>query len=167
MVIWELPDERIDLVRDNATMSLARAINKEYTLSTNKKSNLRKDLIAWRGRDFTEDEAAEFEVGNLIGANCQISVIHKPSKDGSKVYANVGSLMPLAKGAKKLEPENETLVYDIPLDGEITFPAEMPEWIQNKIKNSEEYVDRANPHRKGPTAAQEANQADADEDVPF
>jgi hypothetical protein len=168
MIIWELPDERFEIIKDGSSMSVARAINKEYTLSTDKKSNLRKDLIAWRGRDFTEDEAAEFDVAKLIGANCQLSVVHKPSADGSKIYANVGSIMPLAKGAKKLAPENPTLVYDLPTEPPVEFPAGMPEWIQNKIKNSEEYVDLVNPHRrKEPTEAEMANQGNVNEDVPF
>ena len=166
MVIWELPHERINLMRDGRETSLPRAINKEYTLSTDKKANLRKDLAAWRGKDFTDEEAEEFEVGNLIGANCQLSVMHKKSADGSKTYANVGSIMPLPKGGEKVRPENPTLVYDIPNEGTIDFPEGLPEWIVNKIKNSEEYIDRANPHKQA-QERKEANQEPVDDDVPF
>lgn len=161
-IIWELPHERKDFKSKDglATIELPRSISKDYTLSTDKKATLRKDLESWRGRPFTEEEIKAFDVATVIGANCQISVVHKKSADGTKTYANVGAIMPLAKGMTRLQPENKTLVYDIPAEGPITFPADLPEWIQNQIKNSEEYVDRANghtPHREEPTEDEKAN----------
>ena len=169
-IVWELPNEKIMVKAKSGdgAIEMPRSISKDYTLSTDSKANLRKDLEAWRGKPFTPDEAAGFEVGKLIGANCQLLVVQKPSKDGSKIYANVGAVMPLAKGMTRIAPENPTLVWDIPEEGTITFPADMPEWIQNQIKNSEEYVDRVNPHRRQPTDAELANQTDGpDDSVPF
>jgi len=170
-ICWELPNEKI-MVRakdGKAEIELPRAISKDYTLSTDTKANLRKDLEAWRGRPFTADEVKVFEVGKLIGANCQLNVIHKPSADGSKIYANVNGIMPLPKGAMKLKPENPTLVYDIPEEGPISFPDGMPDWMQNQIKNSDEYLERQNPHRKEPTEDEKANLSanDLDDSVPF
>lgn len=169
MVVWELPHERIMVKakEGNGAIELPRAISKEYTLSTDTKANLRKDLEAWRGRAFTAEEADRFEVGNLIGANCQLNVAHKPSRDGSKTYANVMSIMPLGKGAVKLKPENPTMIYDFPKAGEpFNFPPEMPEWMQNKIKNSEEYQEslHGEPAQEQPKASDSKH---ADEDVPF
>ena len=168
MLIWELPEERIEVTVNGAPTMLPRSISKEYTLSTGAKSNLRKDLASWRGRDFTPEEIEEFEVGKVVGANCQVCVVHKPSADGSRIYANVQSIMPLPKGVQKLTPENPALVFDIPREGPISFPDIMPEWIVNKIKNSEQYADRQNPQR---AQARAESQADArppvDLDVPF
>lgn len=172
-IVWELPNEKIMVQakpgQAPGAIEMPRAISKDYTLSTDSKANLRKDLEAWRGKPFTTEEAQGFEVGKLIGANCQLLVVHKPSKDGSKTYANVGAVMPLTKGAVKLKPENPTLVWDIPLEGAITFPDSMPEWMQNLIKNSEEYQDRVNPHRRPPTDKELENRGGPapDEDVPF
>ena len=94
---------------------------------------------------------------------------HKPSADGSKTYANVGGIMPLAKGAAKLAAENDTIVYDIPDTGTITFPANLPEWIQAKIRVSDEYVERTNPTpaKVSATPDQAANLTAGDETVPF
>jgi hypothetical protein len=158
-IVWELPNEKIEVKSKDGhgTVQMPRAISKDYTLSTDRKANLRHDLESWRGKPFTADEIKAFDVGTIIGANCQLSVVHKPSADGTKIYANIAAIMPLAKGMVKLSPENKTLVYDIPSDGPIAFPVDMPEWIQNQIKNSEEFVDRANGHKKGPTDAQMAN----------
>lgn len=168
-IVWELPHERFEFKdKDGSSIELPRCISKDYTLSTDKKANLRKELESWRGRPFTEDEVKGFEVGSIVGANCQLNVVHKRSADGTKTYANVNGVMPLAKGSSKLAPENLTMVYDIAKEGPITFPESMPEWMQNQIKNSDQYIERQNPHRKGPTEAQMANQdASIDEDVPF
>ena len=172
-ITWELPSERIMVKSGDGTgeIEMPRVISKEYTLSTDKKSNLRHDLEAWRGKAFTAEEVDRFDVGKLIGANCQLNIIHKPSADGSKTYANVGGIMPLAKGAAKLTPENDTIVYDIPDTGTITFPANLPEWIQAKIRVSDEFVERTNPTpAKAGVAAtpdQAANLTAGDEAVPF
>lgn len=172
LLIWELPHERADFKdeKTGAILSMPRVISKEYTLSTGTKSNLRKELESWRGKPFTTEEAQEFEVGVLAGKNCQLNIAHKPSKDGTKVYANVISIVPLGKGTTAQKAENPIMVYDIPKEGTITFPDSMPEWIQTKIKGSEEYTYSVNPQRhNSATADQEANyDASAPvDDVPF
>ncbi len=148
-----------------------RVISKDYTLSTDKKANLRKDLEAWRGRAFSPEEVTAFKVETIVGANCLLNVIHKPSADGSKIYANVGGIMPLPKGTARLTAELPTMIWDMPLPGlPFEFPQAMPEWIQNQIKQSEEYLAFMNPH-KGPTDRELANLAanpDLDDaSVPF
>jgi hypothetical protein len=72
-----------------------------YTASLFEKANLRKHLESWRGRKFTDDELKEFELENLIEANCQIQVIHNIGNNGI-VYANVQAIVPLAKGMTKM-----------------------------------------------------------------
>lgn len=171
LLIWELPHERSDF-KDSETgaiKNMPRAISKEYTLSTGTKSNLRKELESWRGKPFTAEEAQEFEVGVLAGKNCQVNIAHRPSKDGTKIYANVVSIVPLGKGMSPQTPENELLIWDIPKSGPITFPVGMPEWIQTKIKGSEEYLFSVNPNRNRPTDDQMANvtSSTVDDDVPF
>jgi len=175
LLIWELPHERGDFMDEASKkmVSKPRVISKEYTLSTGAKSNLRRELESWRGRPFTPDEATSFEVGVLAEKNCQINIAHKPSKDGSKVYANVISIVPLAKGQAALKPENPVLIYDLPAQGKITFPPNMPEWIQTKIKGSEEYHQSINygqpQHQQENNAPRyaPATQDNLDEDVPF
>jgi hypothetical protein len=169
-ITWELPHERIQMDRDGKGVDLPRVISKDYTLSTDKKANLRHDLEAWRGRPFTTEEVAAFEVANVIGANCQINVVHKASADGSKIYANVSTIMPLPKGGEKLKPESPTLVFDIPESLPVTFPEGMPEWIKNQIMASEEYQELINPPtHKGPTDDEMANidSKKADDSLPF
>ena len=71
-------------------------ISKRYTASLHEKSALRKDLIAWRGRDFTAEELAGFELNNIAGKTCMVSVVHV--ERGGNTYANIVSIMSAPKG---------------------------------------------------------------------
>jgi hypothetical protein len=77
---------------------------KRYTLSLHEKAGLRKDLESWRGRKFTRDEEMGFDVETVIGANCLLNVTH--NNVGDKTYANVVSIMPLAKGMPTMSPRD-------------------------------------------------------------
>jgi hypothetical protein len=91
-VAWQIGE-----LRDDGKPFL---VFKRYTLSLSEKANLRKDLESWRGRAFTPDEEAGFDVESVIGANCLLNIQHNPV--GDKTYANVVSIMPLVKGMPKM-----------------------------------------------------------------
>jgi hypothetical protein len=76
-------------------------VRKQYTLSLHEKANLTKDLQSWRGRKFTDDETKGFDVEKLIGANCQVQIVHDISDEAS-IYANVQAVVPPPKGVPKL-----------------------------------------------------------------
>lgn len=171
LIMWELPHLLFNFADDKGNaVEKPRVISRDYTLSLGKKATLRKDLESWRGRPFTAEEASGFEVGALIGVNCQLNVVHKPSADG-RVFANISGIVPLGRGMEKHKPSIPTVLWDIPKSGPFVFPKEMPEWVQVRIKGSEEYLASVNPHRrKEPTEEEMANRHVAenlDEDVPF
>lgn len=97
-VVWQIGDKRDDGKRHQ--------LYKRYTLSLHEKAALRHDLESWRGKAFTFDELAGFDVEKLIGANCLINVQHRKSKDGTRTYANVVAVMPLVKGMPKMAIHN-------------------------------------------------------------
>lgn len=163
LVSWELPYETINIEGKD----IPRSISCEYTLSIGKKATLRAVLESWRGRPFTAEELEGFDVAKLIGANCQLNVVHKPGvADPSKVYARIQSIIPLSKGQAKAVPVNKTVSFDIPEEGPIVIPAEIPEWIAAKIVQSEEYKSR---NGGGHTEAQheEPVASGVEESVPF
>ena len=173
---FELPHVRGEFTVDGVTKDCPRVISESYTLSTDKKSNLRKQLAAWRGKDFTEDEAKSFDVAKVCGAMALLSIVHKPSRDGSKVYANIAAIMKPMAGTERVKPENPAIIYDIPKEGPITIPDTLPEWIANRIKASDEYTDRLNPARAAarkedanPTGQAFPTDGDApdDDSIPF
>lgn len=86
-------------------------IFQRYTPSLHEKSRLRPMLEAWRGRKFTKDEEREFDIEKLIGANCQLQVVHS-IKDEGRVYANVQAVVPPARNGVKLHPDNYTRKID-------------------------------------------------------
>jgi len=79
-------------------------IFKDYTHSLSKKSNLRKDLTAWRGKAFTDEELAGFDLDNLIGANCLLNIIHYQGQDG-QTRAKISAISQLPKGMVKITPD--------------------------------------------------------------
>jgi hypothetical protein len=172
LLLFELPHIRADFMVDGQPKNLARVISEKYTLSLSKKANLRKVLVGWRGREFTAAEESKFEVGNVAGAMALLSIVHKKSADGTKTYANIAAIMKPMAGTEKMAPENPKIVFDIPAAGPITFPQNMPEWIVNRIKSSDEYIERSNPNRarnEGPNNGQAfpTDGVNLDEDVPF
>lgn len=78
-------------------------IRNRYTLSLSDKANLRKHLEMWRGRKFTPEELKGFDLEKLIGANCQLQIIHNLSDEG-KTYANVQAIVPVSKKVPKIAP---------------------------------------------------------------
>src|SRR3990172_1693125 len=133
VIIWELPDRRIEIVKDGQTLNLPRAISKQYTLSLGEKANLRKDLETWRGKAFSQEELAGFDISKLVGVNCMLQVLHKVN--GDKTYANIVSILPLYKGINKLKPENPLIVYTL---DQGTPPETTPKWITKIISESAE-----------------------------
>lgn len=133
MILWETPHERITMDKEERPMT----ISKEYTLSLSKKSNLRKHLETWRGRVFTKEELEGFDVANVIGAPCLLSVTHKESGSGN-TYAAIEAVSAVPKGMDVPPLFHKTVKFDI-ADGESEIFKGLPEWIQKKVTASEEW----------------------------
>ena len=84
MISWELPDERME---DGRPFT----IHKRYTWSMHEKASLRKDLEAWRGAPFKEADFGTFDIRNVLGKACIVSVVQDMKPDG-KIYANVAGV---------------------------------------------------------------------------
>ena len=152
-ITWELSE----LMADGRPFSISR----EYTATFGPKGNLRKMLEAWRGRPFTQEELGGFSLENVLGAPCLIGVVHKPSKDGTKVYANVNSVMALPKGMTCPDAVNPAVKFDIGTFDEEVFN-KLPDWLRSKILMSKEMEENGTP---APKAAEV--QEPTDESVPF
>ena len=128
MISFAVTDETYT---NNEGEEVFKTISKEYTNSLNNKAALYKDLNAWRGKKFTLQELQGFNLRNIVGVPCQISITHT-EKDGNK-YANIGSVTGIPKGMKVDADEINTLVFD--LDDPSTYVDfhEIPKWIQEKI----------------------------------
>ena len=167
-IVWEVPGQRIDLEIDGKMENLPRHISNRYTVSLGKKSNLRKMLVGWRGKQFTDDELEGFDLKNILSINCQIQIIHDDNG-----YANVENVLPASKPGK-IKSESilgffsfEEMDWTHPFEK----PDEMPNWIYETIQKSEEWKTGG----KMDQAAQEVVPAgelmppadEEDDDLPF
>lgn len=161
MLMWELPQELINTEQGQKP----RVISSEYTMSIGKKATLRGVLESWRGKPFSAAELEAFDLKNVLGANCQLNVVHKAGKaDPSRVYARIQSVVPLVKGMPPVRPVNDVICYDIPEAGPITIPESIPEWIRGKIMASDEWKAR---NGGAHTEAVTVHEADGDDKGPF
>lgn len=132
-----------------------------YKLSMHQKSALRKHLEAWRGKKFTEDEAAGFDLSKLLGQACKLQVVHTDSKDGQRTYANISAIMTTKK---KPEGVNELISFSVE-DPDMEVFNDLPEWLQDKIENSPEWT--ADDTESGAEEASAEEDKIDIQDVPF
>lgn len=136
------------------------SISSRYTLSLFDQAILRQHLESWRGKTFTDEELAGFDVKNVLGKYCFLSIVH--NKEGEKTYANVKGIMPVPKGMQKFEPVNKDVHFDIDTS-DINI---IPEWVQNVVKKSDEWKAKG----AAPAAGARANGNkfdDMEDDIPF
>jgi hypothetical protein len=115
-ISWELfgdDDLGNPLTIDVDGVNMPMTISKNYTVSLHEKANLRKELAAWRGRDFTEEEVKAFDISKLIGAYCMVNVT--TSETNGKTYSNVAGLTPIPSALKnnKPAPVHKNIVFDL------------------------------------------------------
>lgn len=159
---WELPDELIQVENEKRPM----VISKEYSLSLGKKSNLRRDLVAWRGREFSQEELMGFVVEKVLDKGCLLNVVHKQSVDGSRLYANIAGISPLAK-SMVLKPRYHKLVhFEIEMGANDVFKA-LPEWIQKKIQSCEEWIHPPTLDKEEPQPEPTPEAPPEEDEVPF
>ena len=144
--MWELPRVRADFEDEQTKKKVnkPRAISKTFTLSLAKNSKLKPFLEGWRGRGFTAEELKAFDVSKLMGVNCLLTVVHENGKgdNAGNVYANVSAASKLMDGMNVQKPENTPLTFsfDDIKGSEIVFPKNMPEWVQKRIMQSDEFI---------------------------
>ena len=134
-----------------------------------------KDLKLWRGKPFTDDELAEFDVSKMIGAPAMLVVKHT---DENK--AKITDLF--RPDVFKVKPtKNDSVVFDLTdyckeVSGEsnsdkmIKAYDNLPEWMQGLIKESFEFAAVADsyeePAKQSLKDIVDAEEID-DDDVPF
>lgn len=144
----------------NETMSDGRpfSVAKKYTLSLNEKAALRKDLESWRGRSFTVEEEAGFDLFNVIGKPCMVSVVHDHADNGN-TYVKINAITAIPKGLEAPPLINEPLGFSLD-DFDQTVYDSFPDWLKNLI----------NVKGVGQAPAKESENpapADFDDDIPF
>ena len=159
---WELFGEDDDgqpLTVDVDGKEMPMTVSKSYTVSLHEKANLRKELAAWRGRDFTEEEAKAFDVSKLVGAYCMVNVT--TSESNGKTYSNVAGLTPLPGALKNAKPQpvHDNIIFNLD-DPDRALLETFHEKLRDAIKRSPEW---AKANGKAPVS----NAIQEDEEAPF
>lgn len=141
---WEVFGEEDDgtpLTVDVDGVIKPMTIGKTYTLSLSKKAGLRADLASWRGRDFTDQELGGFDISDVLGAYCMLSVTTS-EKDGKK-YTNISAVTPLPKEFKNMKPEPVHELVKFSLDEpDWDIYDDLPEWLRETIAKSPQFAEQ-------------------------
>jgi len=125
---WEFPAELMDDGKPYVTSAF-------YTLSLSDKARLRPLLVSWRGRDFTPEELGGFDIKNILGAACMLSMT--ANKKGKSVVSNASALM---KGMKCPVQMNDSVYFSLdPAEFSQEVFSGLGEFFQKKIVLSPEY----------------------------
>jgi hypothetical protein len=134
MITFETPTEMITYTKDGEEVCKPRWISKEYTLSMHKKAG----LFA-----LTQAIAPDIEgLDELLNIPCQVTV---GSTSGNKAKV-IGVSKPM-KGLDVPELQNDTFHFDFQ-EPDMKLFAGLPEWIQTKIKEANDYNGFADPDKE-------------------
>jgi len=138
-ITWELP--KLTKVFNEENGEQPFVISKEYTLSMHEKSNLTADLQSWRAKDFTPQEADDFDITKLLGVPCTLNIIHKEAKNGN-IYSNVGNVNPVMAGMDIPSQVNKSFEFNYDDKFDLVWLRDQPEFIKNMIESTPEYKGR-------------------------
>jgi hypothetical protein len=169
MMLWEVhgeDDQGVALVTDRGEQM---SISKNYTMSLGEMSSLRADLKAWRGRDFTAEELRGFQLKNVLGAWCMLTVSRTEGQNG-KEYSNVVTVNPVPASIKKAglpDGFNDLLVFDLDNPDMALFDT-FSEKLKAKIQSSPEWKAKGSASEQYQKQQNASAFSDDDEsDIPF
>ncbi len=113
-------------------------VSEEYTDSLHSNSNLRKLLTGWFG-PITDKEADGFNLVNLIGCQgmCNVAIV-KGEKSGKERNKIMG-MTPIPEGVPMPELKGEPFLFNFNPPFKIDEFNNLEKWIQDIIKESDEY----------------------------
>jgi hypothetical protein len=159
MISWELPEEKM---ADDRPFS----ISKKYTYSGHKKATLRTDLESWRGVPFTDADFGTFDLAKLLGAGCQLNIVHK-TKDGS-TFAKITALMRLPKGVKAPPTSNPKINLVLqPGEFDRVIYEGLSERMREIIASSPEYQTLSRQGDGGNKSYRDSVDEELDDEIPF
>ncbi len=154
LVTWELAELRSD--------GTPFVISRRFGLSLHEKAALRGFLQAWRGRPFTAEELAGFDLSKLLSAPCLLNIMH--TQRNAKDYANIASISPLPKGMTAPELSAPGVLFDIDAPDAPASFLSLSDNLQTTIASSPEWQARI---ASGNVIEPPAAVALVDDDIPF
>ena len=158
VLTWELHGEDDNGEKLQTEDGKPLIVSKRYTVSLGDQSTLRKDLESWSGKKMTAEDRKNFDMKNLLGKFCMLSVVH--SEDGK--YANVSGISAVPTALRNSLPEaiNPVTHFWLQEFDQAKYDA-LPKYYKEKIAESSEW--RGKQKREQEDAANPM----PDDDIPF
>ncbi len=125
---WELPDE---LTKDGKPYTVGQFVK----LAAGDKSTLTKITQACLG----EKSSKGFDANKLVGASCNLSIVHEQKADGS-TKAKITGYVQLKKSEKKPVPINDDFIFDLDAFDQAKFDS-LSDFFKGSIMKSPEYAE--------------------------
>ena len=163
LISWELPDEKM---ADGRPFT----ISQRYTWSMSEKASLRADLESWRGVPFTDRDFGSdgFDIRNIIGKACLLTIVHTEKNASGKQYANIKSIARLMKGmeAPKSTANEQAYLWLSEARWEPAVFHKLSDGMKQAIMSSPEYKALVNGHHDEPPPI-DADHRQDEEVIPF
>jgi len=152
---WELSEER---TAAGDVFLVGREYNNFVTLSGN--SIFKRTLEAWRGQPFDAEGLKSFDIANLLGKGCMLTLMENVASNG-KTYTNVEGATAVPKGLTMTPLTSEPYLFDF----ETMDPAawvRLPDWIRGRIEKATNWQPKGMMQ-----TAQEAERTTEGDPIPF
>ena len=162
---FQVPKERVEYDKDGEHFNKPMGIGMTVTASLSSKATLYHLLTSWRGKPFTKQELDGFDLFNVLGKPCMLTVSHNTV--GDKTYANIDNI---TRFQKEVEIAGQKVQIEEPqLEGEaFRYSADetgqfdkLPEWLRTKISQAVKPEDMEPPVPSAEAAT------DFNDDIPF
>lgn len=157
---------RFELVNEHMDDGAPFVVGAFLTNSLGEKANMRHWLENWRGKPFTLEELDSFDLENVLGKPCMVTVIAKGNgKDGIKI----GGVTAIPKGTPKPDKaENELFSFWIEEWDAQKFET-ISDGLKKIIQKSDEYIDMHSTTQPAAAARRGGGASfdDMDDDIPF
>ena len=150
-IMWELCDEKRDDGKPFTTSAT-------YTASLGDKATLRKHLESWRGRAFSAEELKRFDLDNIVGKPCQLTIIHEQNQAGG-IRDKISGIPPLHTSMRAPAQVTPSVIFLIDEWNDAKFSA-LPAFIQKWILESPEAISKR-PNLAHPSSAAHSANAPA------
>lgn len=110
-----------------------KQLNKDVNATSAPNGSLYAIMKAWNSREYTREQLEEADLNDQLGKPCQVTV--SVSESG---YSRVSAVAAVPKGIPAPKTETPFICFNVEEWDDAVFAA-LPEWAQNKIKNSTQY----------------------------
>lgn len=130
MISFDIPSVTIEVEGKQEPRQLSR----EFTISGKNNSKLRAFISSWNGVQYSDEAFGEFDPLTQVGKPAMINVLLNETGE----YANIDTIMPLFPGLAAPTTSTPLKIWDMDHWDDKAF-AELPGWVQEKIKKSTQY----------------------------